>query len=251
MYHAATPVAGRLRHLGLTEGLLLRQLSAISAAGFSLVGLTEAIEAWGRGEKVVAVTFDDAYTDFLSVAVPTLAAVGAKATVYVPTQHVGSSAAWLGERQHELPPVMAYQDLRTCLASGLVEIGSHGHRHVPLDTLNATDLSDELQRSKRLLESNLGILVRSLCYPHGYHSQAVRDAASATGYDNACEVGRHLRTVSHRFAISRLAVSPNQQPDQLLQEIHSGGPRIIPFAKRLAQPVWRQVRRHTARRLQP
>jgi peptidoglycan/xylan/chitin deacetylase (PgdA/CDA1 family) len=249
MYHAVTPVDGRLRRLGLADGLLHAQLTAIDKAGFALLGLTEALDAWTKGDKVVALTFDDAYADFLATALPTLEAIGAKATVYVPTDHVGANARWLGSDQYGLPPVMSYVELRNCVESGLVEVGSHGHKHVPLDTLSPSDVSDELQRSKSLLESNLGITVRSLCYPHGYHSRMVRDAARLAGYDNACEVGRRLRSGSHRFAISRLAVSPHQAPDLLLKHIRNGGPRLVPAAKRMAQPAWRQVRQHASRGL--
>ena len=143
MYHAVTPVDGRLRKLGLADGILRAQLTAIDEAGFALLGLTEALDAWTRGDNVVALTFDDAYADFLAVALPTLEAIGAKATVYVPTDHVGSNAGWLGSDQHRLPPVMSYGELRNCVGSGLVEIGSHGFRHVPLDTLSPSDVSEE------------------------------------------------------------------------------------------------------------
>jgi hypothetical protein len=72
----------------------------------------------------------------------------------------------------------------------------------------------------------------------------VRDAA----YDNACEVGRRLRTAQHRWNISRLAVEPTHAPKRVLSDVASGGPVIVPRAKRALQPAWRRVRRHSARK---
>jgi hypothetical protein len=72
----------------------------------------------------------------------------------------------------------------------------------------------------------------------------VRDAP----YDNACEIGRRLRTARHRWSISRLAVEPLHAPKRVLSDVRSGGPVIVPRAKRALQPTWRRVRRHGSRK---
>jgi hypothetical protein len=72
----------------------------------------------------------------------------------------------------------------------------------------------------------------------------VRDAP----YDNACEVGRRLRTAQHRWSISRLAVEPLHAPKRVLSDVSSAGPVIVPRAKRALQPAWRRVRLHRPRK---
>jgi peptidoglycan/xylan/chitin deacetylase (PgdA/CDA1 family) len=248
MYHAVTPVSGGLRYLGLPLGLLSDHLRAMTEYGYLLVGLTEAMElASDPAQKAVALTFDDAYTDFLQVAVPALAKVGARATVYVPTGHIGSEARWLGSRSSSVPRVMSLEQLGECVASGCVEIGSHGHSHRPLDTLPAAVVEAEVSGSRWILEDRLQVPVRSFCYPHGYHSREVRAVVARSGYDNACEVGRRLRSARHRLCVSRIAVEPRRGGERLLREIARGGPLLTPSAKRTLQPAWRQVRRYRQR----
>ncbi len=250
MYHAVSRLPGRLRRLGVPPQLLAEQLTRLRSEGYALVGLTEALEtaAYDPTRAVVALTFDDAYSDFLDHAVPILQALDARATLYVPSAHVGDRAAWLGASAAVMPRLLDWDELRDCTASGTVEIGSHSHTHAQLDTLSAAALDQELVHSRDLLEARLEVEIRSFCYPHGYHSQAVRAAVQACGYDNACEVGRRLRSPQHRWSLSRLAVGPSDAPARVLANVRRGGPVVVPTVKRALQPTWRQVRRRSVDR---
>lgn len=250
MYHSISRASGPLRKLGVPPELLADQLGLLRSHGYELVGLTEALAltATDPSRAVVALTFDDGYRDFLDAAVPTLEAIGARATLYIPTMFIGGPASWLGADAQSLPPLLSWSELRDCVGTGCVEIGSHSHTHSHLDTLSVSELHAEVVHSKTLLEEGLHVPVRSFCYPHGYHSRAVREAVRDAAYDNACEVGRHLRTAQHRWDISRLAVEPAHGPQRVLGDVGSGGPVIVPRAKRALQPAWRRVRRHSARK---
>ena len=105
MYHAiGTPMPASLSDLSVPPALLAEQLAALAADGYRMVGLTEALALGGdRSDRTVALTFDDAYVDFASEAVPALAAVGATATLYAPSRHVGGTAAWLPAPADALP----------------------------------------------------------------------------------------------------------------------------------------------------
>jgi peptidoglycan/xylan/chitin deacetylase (PgdA/CDA1 family) len=245
MYHAVSRVEGRLRPLGVSPELLSEQLSLLHQERYLLTGLTEALELVDRQPelKVIALTFDDAYVDFLESAVPVLATLKARATLYVPTAYVGSAASWLGPDASAMTQILDWHQLRECAESGSVEIGSHGHTHAQLDILQDDSLAAETSGSRALLEDELQVPVRSFCYPHGYHSRDVRAAVSAAGFESACEVGRRLRSDEHRLTISRLAVGPSDDPSKLLRNVVSGGPMLVPTVKRALQPAWRQVRR--------
>jgi peptidoglycan/xylan/chitin deacetylase (PgdA/CDA1 family) len=250
MYHSISRASGSLRKLGVSPELLADQLGLLRSQGYELMGLTEALAltTMDPTRAVVALTFDDGYRDFLDAAVPALEAVGARATLYVPTMFVGGPASWLGADANSLPSLLSWNELRDCVDTGCVEIGSHSHTHSHLDTLSVSGLHAEVAQSKMLLEDGLQVPVRSFCYPHGYHSRPVREAVRDAAYDNACEIGRRLRTTRHRWSISRLAVEPLHAPQRVLSDVGSGGPVIVPHAKRVLQPAWRRVRLHRPRK---
>lgn len=249
MYHAVSPVSGRLRHLGVDQGLLREQFEVLMDAGYELMSLTEALEAvtLSSSRRPVALTFDDAYADFHASVLPILDALRARATVYVPTMYVGRPAGWLGRRACDVPSLMSWAQLQDCADTGRVEIGSHSHSHRCLDTLHAATVKQEMRDSKQALEARLQSEVRSFCYPHGYHNGLVRSEARDAGYDSACEIGRRLRSSERRMRISRLAVGSSHTPERLLSEVRTGGPVAVPSAKRGLQPAWRMFRRQRTR----
>ncbi|GAA2705354.1 polysaccharide deacetylase family protein [Actinoplanes palleronii] len=244
MYHSVSSVGGPLRDLAVPPDRLAEQLEALTAAGYQLVGLTEALDRRGRGDpaKLVAVTFDDGYRDFLTAGVPALRAAGAGATLYASVGHLGGHAGWLGRWSADFGPMLTWDELAEVAAAG-VEIGNHSLIHHPLDVLAPAVLRDEIHRSREELEQRLAVPVRSFAYPHGYHGRRVREVVEAAGHDNATEVGRRLHTMGRRFAVPRFQPTPDHTGADLLALVEGGGPRLAPQLKRLAQPGWRLVRR--------
>jgi len=249
MYHAVRAVPdGPLRTLAVPPAVLRAQLGALRQAGYRLVGLTEAVDLAGDADpppRLVALTFDDGYADFLSDAVPVLAELGARATLYVPAAELGRPARWLGAHAAAFGPLLDWAGLAEVAAAG-VEIGNHGLVHHPLDVLPADRRSAEIARGRAELCERLGVPVRSFCYPHGYHSRPVRDAVAAAGHDTACEIGyRHYRPGTDRYAIPRLMPTPDHRPADLLHLVGAGGDgRTLPvLARRAARPAWRVARR--------
>jgi peptidoglycan/xylan/chitin deacetylase (PgdA/CDA1 family) len=245
MYHSVSAVGGPLRDLAVPPKRLAEQLGALSAAGYRLVGLSEALDliAAGSTEPLVAVTFDDGYRDFLSEGVPALDSAGARATLYASVGHLGGYAGWLGRSASDFGPMLTWSELAEVAAAG-IEIGSHGLIHHPLDVLPPDQLRAEIVRSRDELEQRLQRPVRSFAYPHGYNGRRVRDAVSAAGHDNATEVGRRLhRPGERRLAIPRLQPTPDHTGPELIALVSTGGPQLVPRLKQLAQPGWRAVRR--------
>jgi peptidoglycan/xylan/chitin deacetylase (PgdA/CDA1 family) len=96
VYHSVSTVdKGPLRSLAVPPALLAEQLVALREAGFTLLGLTEALrrhDADPISERLVAVTFDDGYRDFLTGGLAARAAARAGATLYLAVGHLGGSA---------------------------------------------------------------------------------------------------------------------------------------------------------------
>jgi len=228
MYHSVSTVDGRLRGLAVPPRRLREQLDALAAAGYALVGLTEALRR--NGTQTVAVTFDDGYVDFLE-GLDVLRAVGATATLYVNPGHVGTRMA--------LGPLLSWDQIRDVAGAG-VEIGNHSLVHHPLDVLPDALLDKEIRESTARLADELGGPARSFAYPHGYHSARVRAAVARYGYDNACEVGRRVYGGrGARFAVPRLFIHRGVDP---VTAVRTGEPGLVPALKRAARPAWRAAR---------
>lgn len=245
MYHSVSTVAGPLRDLAVPPRRLAEQLEALTAAGYRLTGLTEALDLLGQGctDRLVAVTFDDGYRDFLTGALPVLAETGAGATLYVSVGHLGAYAEWLGPHAPAFGKLLTWAELGEVAAAG-VEIASHSLVHHPLDVLPAAQLREEITRSKGELEQRLGGPVRGFAYPHGYNGAKVRAAVLAAGHDNATEVGRRMHTpAERRFAVPRFQPTPDMTGADLVAVVGGAGSPLLPRLKQLAQPGWRVVRR--------
>jgi peptidoglycan/xylan/chitin deacetylase (PgdA/CDA1 family) len=245
MYHSVSAVDGPLRDLAVPADRLAEQLEALTAAGYHLVGLTEALDRLrdGSTEKLLAVTFDDGYRDFLTAGVPALKAAGAGATLYASVGHLGGHAGWLGRWSPDFGPMLTWDELAEVAATG-VEIGNHSLIHHPLDVLSPAQLRDEVHRSREELEQRLQLKVRSFAYPHGYNSARVRGVVEAAGHDNATEVGYRVHTPGERrFAVPRFQPTPDHTGADLVALVESGGSGLVPTLKRYAQPGWRLVRR--------
>jgi peptidoglycan/xylan/chitin deacetylase (PgdA/CDA1 family) len=250
MYHSVSAVdRGPLRSLAVPAPLLREQLDTLSGAGYRLVGLTEAIDLRraGSAEPLVALTFDDGYVDFLTDGLDVLTAVGASATLYMAVAHAGGPATWLGPRADTFGPLMSWAELREVAAAG-IEIGNHSLVHHPLDVLPPMALHRETRDSRDRLTQEVQQPVRSFCYPHGYNAPPVRAAVARSGHENACAIGRRLyETGDDPLAVPRLQPTPDHSGADLLHLVRTGGPRLGPWARELAQPAWR-VTRGVARR---
>jgi peptidoglycan/xylan/chitin deacetylase (PgdA/CDA1 family) len=214
-----------------------QQLAALSADGWLLVGLTEALTVLNddSSRRVIAVTFDDGLLDLLN-AYEVLRRLGARATAYIPTGTVGSRGSSGDAR-------LGWSELAE-LSQGGMEIGSHSVSHHPLDVVPPAGLAQELVDSKKALADRLGVPVPSFCYPHGYSSSRVQRAVREAGYTNACVVGRRIaRSTDDVMAVRRLHVRPGVTGDAFLRLVRHGEPGIGPYVKPLAMPAWRLTRR--------
>jgi peptidoglycan/xylan/chitin deacetylase (PgdA/CDA1 family) len=142
--------------------------------------------------KTVAITFDDAYRSVIDLALPVLSRAGFKATVFAPTDFVGTEEpmAWPGidhwlatEHASELLP-MSWEELHRLADAGW-EVGSHTCSHPRLPTLDDVSLRDELERSRQEVERRMTLPCPSLAYPYGDHDERVVQAAGQAGYEAA------------------------------------------------------------------
>jgi peptidoglycan/xylan/chitin deacetylase (PgdA/CDA1 family) len=205
---------------------LEEHLSFLVAAGFRVVGVTDALRVLHEDghHRVVALTFDDALLDFLN-ALELLELFGARSTLYVPTATVGRRPS----RWDREPSRLGWWHLQEIAAAGF-EIGSQSVSSRPLSGRPDTVVDIEVRDSKQEIEDRLGLRVESFCFPAGRSSRRLRDAVSAAGYSNACSMTpRVARAQDDVFYLPRLRVrssATGHRIDGLLRT--GGGRRAVP-----------------------
>lgn len=187
MYHAVGDPADDPYQVTVSPGRLAQQLRWLARRGLTGVSMREllAAQAQGRADRLVGLTFDDGYADFVEYAVPLLRQHGHTATVFVLPGRLGGSNAWdpLGPRR----PLLDAAGIRAAQAAGM-EIGSHGLLHRDLTAADDADLAAEAADSRRLLAGITGSAPRGFCYPYGALDARAVQAVRQAGYAYACAV---------------------------------------------------------------
>jgi peptidoglycan/xylan/chitin deacetylase (PgdA/CDA1 family) len=203
MYHSVSPATTPDPHLLRVHPQRLdAQLRALRRLGLRGVSLGELFRAVDRGSarRLVGLTFDDGYNDFLDHAVPVLERHGMTATVYMVAGRLGGENDWdEGPRQRLLDA-----DRLRRVADAGHEVGSHGLTHIRLAAQDHGTLVAEVVESRRLLEEVLDRPIEGFCYPYGSFDAAAADAVAAAGYDHACVTKDY--SVGDRFTCPRFYV---------------------------------------------
>lgn len=188
--------------LAMPAARMRTQIETLLGRGYEPVTFSEALDRQGSA-RLLSVTFDDGFRSVLDQAFPLLQELGVPATLYVPSDHVGSAQmAWPGldrwvggPHEHELAAMDA-SDLKRLIDGGW-EIGSHTVTHPKLTTVADEPLERELRESRERLEALLGRPCRSIAYPYGDVDRRVADAAVAAGYDNGAGLAAYGGASDH------------------------------------------------------
>jgi peptidoglycan/xylan/chitin deacetylase (PgdA/CDA1 family) len=156
-------VGGRTAcEMDLPTPVFRRQMEEVAGAG--PIDLDAAVEAIGSGGAPtgVVVTFDDGSADVLDLALPVLAEHRIPALLYLATAFVEE-----GRRFPDGARPASWGALRDALATGLLTVGSHTHRHAPLGRLAPSLVAQEVDRSRDLIGERLGVTAIHFAYPKG------------------------------------------------------------------------------------
>ena len=163
--------------------------------------------------KTIALTFDDGYASFHTLALPLLKKYGFTATVFMTTDFIDGMVQ-SGGVDH---PALTRAQLQDLAANG-IEIGSHGCRHTDMRKLTTEEKDAEFSKSKAILEDITQKKVNVLSYPHGRYDTSTEYAVKKSGYTGACSVFTGLSKSSFtQFAYDRLELSNYAHPLQELE----------------------------------
>jgi peptidoglycan/xylan/chitin deacetylase (PgdA/CDA1 family) len=206
LYHRVGARSGI--EVDLPRSLFAEQMAAISGRGVTLDDALTALERPAvPGIDPVAVTFDDGTADFVEEALPVLVEHRVPALLYVATAFVeqgrsfpdgGTAASWAG--------------LAEAVSTGLVSIGSHTHTHVLLDRADPALVTEELDRSRLLIEDRLGVAAAHFAYPKAVPGSTAAAALVRDRFRSAALAGTRANPygATDRY---RLARSPIQVSD--------------------------------------
>lgn len=222
MYHSVSPDRDDPYCITVRPERFAAQMCLIRRLGMRGVSIRELLEAQAQGSwkaaRLIGLTFDDGYDDFIDYALPVLGRHGFTATAFVLAGRLGGDNAW--NLQGPRKRLMTAERLRTVAAAG-IEIGSHGLLHLSLPSAGDRELADEIALSRRLLQLATGQQVDGFCYPFGHVDDRVVRAVRAAGYDYACAIWRNDWPA--RYALTRTAV----QDPHLLTRLLRAGPRVL------------------------
>lgn len=184
--------------LSITPERFEAQLRVLAERGYRGVTFAEAARA-GGSERLVAVTFDDAYRSVAHLGRPALERLGWPATVFAPTDWIGAPEpmAWPGiDRWHGGPHesellAMDWSELAGLADAGW-EVGSHTCSHPRLTQTTDEVLARELERSKAACEEHLGRACNTVAYPYGDVDARVVASTKNAGYTAAAALPNRL-----------------------------------------------------------
>jgi len=219
MYHSFSPGGWRF----INPETFRRHLEIV-AGSYEVVGLPQLVDELAAGADTgrhVALTVDDAYEDFFTVAYPILREMRLPATVFVPTAYVGRHNDW-EDRPHVTLPVMSAAQLLE-LDPTLITIGSHSVEHRAMSGLEASALEREVRESKAALERLVRRPVTLFAYPFGElwtYTGRTRQALRRAGYRAA--VSTRTGTYGSRrelFDLRRIEFGAFDTADEILARL--------------------------------
>ena len=154
----------------------------LQSASFNVIGLPELVDALRSDrvlpDKTVAITFDDAYQNILINAVPVLVRHGFPYAVFVATDQVGSSSAFL-----------TWDQLRH-MQQGGATIANHTASHPHLLRQDESEdeaswlarVASEITRAAEAIDSQLAPAPRFFAYPYGEYDGRIIEIVERLGY---------------------------------------------------------------------
>jgi peptidoglycan/xylan/chitin deacetylase (PgdA/CDA1 family)/SAM-dependent methyltransferase len=224
MYHrVATEGPDELAPYRTSPELFERQLAWLQRLGYHSINLDTLYKClFERGMhsfagKPVAITFDDAYSDFYYRASPLLRRYGFSATVFVPTDYVGGWAEW--DAVYGAPAqIMSWEQIIELSAEG-TNFGSHGCCHKRLIDLSKSGFLSDVTNSRIMLETRLNRAICGYSFPYTASDVESRRVVKEAGYKYAVIGGYSSDLPKGPFCIPRIEIFGDDTIDKFIGKL--------------------------------
>ena len=175
-------------------------------------------------DRSVLITFDDAYVNNLTYALPILQRFGMKAVLFVPTAFIGRCNEWDGCTE----PLMTTDQLWQLLPT--FELALHSHQHLNYKHQTATDIQADLTDNITTFDALHLPYVRAFAYPYGGRpkdatiKQAMQNTMQQLGIRLAFRIGNRLNRfpLNNHYELKRLDIRGTDSMAQFARKIRFG-----------------------------
>ena len=199
MYHAIgsdSDITGADPHYAVSREDFIRHLDVI-APSRTLVGTFESQTLDSH-----ILTFDDGHLSNYSIALPLILEKNFIAEFYINTSVIGKSM------------FIDWQQAREMVEAGM-SLQSHAHTHRYMSDLADSEIRDELDRSKKMIEDKLGREVSVFAPPGGRFDARVDSIAMDLGYKTlAVSKPGHMKNATQKL-VPRYAVLQSTSVSQI------------------------------------
>ncbi|MFC5412335.1 polysaccharide deacetylase family protein [Larkinella bovis] len=226
MFHKVE--AERQDSLTVSVPQLEQQLRWLRANNYQTVRLQHLIEAVDQQQHLparsVLITFDDAYVNNLTHALPLLQRFGMTAVLFVPTAFVGKCNEWDGCSD----ALLSAEQLRQLVPT--FELALHSHQHLNYKHQTADAVRADLTRNLAVFDALNLPYVRVFAYPYGGRPKdpAIRQAMLQTmqqlGIRLAFRIGNRLNLfpIRNRFELQRLDIRGTDSITRFARKVRWG-----------------------------
>ncbi len=210
---------GRVVGLDAAVDLLDPAAGGASSAPRGAPGTAGSTDGATPVDDPIVVTFDDGTADLAEFATPLLVRHGIPATVYLATKFIDEGIAFPDDGTP-----LSWSAARDMASTGLVTFGSHTHGHLLLDRVSPKEAIDELDRSRQLVEDEIGAPAHHFAYPKAVAASPEVEPLVRERYRSAALGGNRPnpfgRTDVHR--LSRTAVQVSDGNDFFVRKARGG-----------------------------
>jgi peptidoglycan/xylan/chitin deacetylase (PgdA/CDA1 family) len=163
--------------ISVSPGVFQAQVQWLAEGPVRVLSLEDLISA-SPEDDAVALTFDDGFVNFGTVAAPLLEENGLPATLFVVANYVGKDNQWNGKKGPGIPvlPLLDWAALGRCAESG-VDIGGHTLNHPNLCQLSVERIRQELADAATTIAREIGTSPHAVAYPYGAHTPEISSMA--------------------------------------------------------------------------
>ncbi len=185
MYHRFNE--SKFPSTNVSQEQFFSHIKFIQENDFDILDIDEVIKSIVEGKvfskKSIALTVDDAYESFYSVAWPYLKENNIPVTLFVSTESVDQNPGGY----------MSWEQIRNFVSEGGT-VGQHtaSHLHMPLNDIS--DVKDDIINSQKTFLKELGYIPKHFAYPYGEASSQVIDLLNNFGINFA--FGQHSGVIS-------------------------------------------------------
>ncbi len=197
-------------------GLFEEQLKTLLENGYTPINFNDLNlymnDKAGLPLKPIIITADDGYLSNYEIAFPILKKYNIPATFFVTTRYVGVDTS---------SPHFTWEQAKEMEESGLIDIQSHSHGHLLLNTLPDDEIRHQVDVSFGIIEQKLGKRdVKVLAYPQFYCNNHTKEILAEESVDlQITRLAKKRKPSTTPTNIQRIHVANYTSPEDLLGQV--------------------------------